>query len=298
MEQIILYNHAKINLTLSILQKKADGYHDIASIMQPLTLSDTVICSKAEKTLLLVQGADLPLNNKNLAYQAWELMQREFALTGGIQIKLLKNIPVAAGLAGGSGNAAAVLKAINELFHLRLPLPQLVYYGKQLGADVPFCLYEQTALAEGIGEKITVLPTLPDFDVVLVNPGFAVSTKEVYETFDRYEQKPVLPQTQQMIRAIKEKDFVKIKQWIANMLEPVTLSLYPQLEMVKTDMARLGLLPFLCGSGPTFCGLAEDRRQAQQAVQILQGKYPLVLQSQFLSEGIKNGENKRKTYNN
>ena len=281
MKAITIHSHAKINLTLAVLSRRTDGYHTIVSVMQPLALADTVSCQAAEKTELQIKGADLPLDERNIAYRAWRLLQKEYSLPDGLLIHIQKRIPVAAGLAGGSGNAAAVLKAVNAFYHLGLSLADLAVYGKTLGADIPFCLYEKTALATGIGEQIMPMPKLPAYHVVLVNPGFAVSTQEIYDQYDALSALPAIPDTAAMTAAILQKDFQAVGQSLGNMLEAVVLTRYPQLRVLKQEMSDLGLFALLSGSGPTVYGLAPTMEKARHAAQFLQKKYPLVLETQF-----------------
>ena len=255
---------AKINLTLDILGKRPDGYHEVEMVMQSIELHDSLEFIPAGRDIILtVEGADLAPGPDNLVYQAAELLRRQGRIKAGVKIRLIKAIPVAAGLGGGSANAAAALKALNELWETGLSLTELMSLGAQLGSDVPFCLLGGTALAKGRGELLERLAPCPRLGLVLIKPQFSVSTASVYRA---YTPGPAVnrPDNQVMISAIRNKDINGIAQNLANALESVTTRMHPEIGRIKAKLSRAGALGVLmCGSGPTVFGLAADTETAR-----------------------------------
>lgn len=267
MEKLTLEACAKINLTLDVLFKRPDGYHEIEMIMQTISLKDELSLKLTPRPVIRISSdcPALPQDEANLAYKAAKLMMDEFQLDAGVEIYIDKKIPIAAGLAGGSTDAAAVIVGINEMFQLNLPQAELMALGKKIGADVPFCIVGGTALARGIGEKIIPLKPLSNFGLVLVNPPYFVSTKEVYSRLNvKTIQKR--PDTCAMIEHIEQQDIGKIASGLCNVLEEVTLKLYPELDMIKKCLISQGALgSLMSGSGPTVFGLFESVQDAQKA---------------------------------
>lgn len=258
---------AKINLGLDVLGKRENGYHDVRMVMQTIYLYDNVILQKTEtpgielKTNLFY----LPLDDKNIAYKAAQMLMDEFQLKEGISITLDKHIPVAAGLAGGSSNAAAVLVGMNRLFHLGLSETDLMERGVKLGADVPYCVMRGTALAEGIGEELTALPPLPKCYVLIAKPSISVSTKTVYEKLDAHEIEEH-PDIDGIIEGLKSEDLKKVASSMGNVLEKVTVEDYPIVDEIKKVMKEQGALgAMMSGSGPTVFGIFDNRHLGKQA---------------------------------
>ena len=192
MKEITLKSYGKINLGLDVLYKRQDGYHEINTIMQQIDLCDTLIIKENKEGLVLKSNSkDLPLDSTNLIYIAWKKIQEKTGINKGIEVILDKKIPIAAGLAGGSSNAAAILKGLNELWDLGFDEKDLREIGVEIGADVPFCIMGGTALAKGIGEELTKLRPFKDKDLLLVNPGLAISTAEVYKSLNLKEKRRV-----------------------------------------------------------------------------------------------------------
>jgi 4-diphosphocytidyl-2-C-methyl-D-erythritol kinase len=271
-EQLGLEAPGKINLTLDVLRRRDDGYHEVETILQSIDLVDRLVISRfAARIDLVTDCPDLPVDSTNLASRAARVL-----LDGsgaGVKIKLEKNIPVAAGLAGGSTDAAATLVGINQLLGLGLSRSRLKDLAVPLGADVPFCLEGGTLLAAGIGEKFETLPHPPDFWLVLVKPPFGVSTAEAYRRLNpgRLSRRP---DTRGMINGIRKKDLDRMIACLGNVLEPVVASIYPQIESVKSDLAAAGALGVqMSGSGPTVFGIFRDRDFARQAGKELQNLY-------------------------
>lgn len=255
---ITIKAYAKINLTLKVLGKRTDGYHQVEMVMQNLALHDQLVFSAGMSGIRLTVEGDAPPGQDNLVYRAAKLLQKHSNCKKGAHIALIKNIPAAAGLAGGSADAATTLIGLNSLWGLGLNLKELMYLGGQLGADIPFCLLGGTALARGKGEQLTPLPVLPKMGVVLIKPFFEVSTAEVYGRFAQV----VLgkrPDTAVMIAAIKSENTTAIVKNLANDLESVTFKIHPRLLEIKKQLKSAGALGVLMsGSGPTIYGLTSN----------------------------------------
>ena len=267
MNQIELRALAKINLGLDVLGKRENGYHDVRMVMQSIYLYDDV---KIEKTgepgiSLVTNLGFLPTGEGNLAYRAAKLLMDEFEIEEGVKISLNKHIPVAAGLAGGSSNAAAVLFGINRIFRLGLSQKELMERGVSLGADVPYCIMRGTVLAEGIGEELSVLPPMPKCTVLIAKPPVSVSTKVVYEALDAKEI-AVHPDIDGIIDGLKKKSLKDVAACMGNVLEDVTIPMHPVIEDIKNEMKASGALnAMMSGSGPTVFGLFESRAAAREA---------------------------------
>ncbi|MEG6617163.1 4-(cytidine 5'-diphospho)-2-C-methyl-D-erythritol kinase [Peptococcaceae bacterium 1198_IL3148] len=256
--------HAKINLTLKVMGKRADGYHELETIMQTIALHDVLTFSAHQHQIKLSVAGMAPLGEDNLVYRAAELVREYSGCQSGVEIELVKNIPMAAGLAGGSTDAAATLLGLNKLWHLNLDFKQLLYLAEKLGADVPFCLLGGTALAKGKGERLTPLGTPAPMGVVLVKPPFGVSTADVFQRFSG-AQLGNRPDTQAMIAALNKGMLADITRHLANDLEYVTLEMYPQLREIKEQLTLAGASGVLMsGSGPTIFALTGDRQRAEQ----------------------------------
>lgn len=276
MNSISLNANAKINLGLDVTGLRDDGYHLVRMIMQEIDLHDDIVIEKADSDgiELILQNTDLPADQSNLAYRAAALLKESFSLPGGVRITLSKNIPVAAGLAGGSTDAAAVLKGMNELFSLGLSTEALCKYGLRLGADVPFCILGGTALSEGIGELLTPLSAMPDCHLLLVKPAVGVSTAQVYHDLDAVEN-PKHPDIDAQLLALKEKDLSSLCAHMENILETVTIPLHPVISEIKEDLLSAGAIQSLMsGSGPTVFAVYRKREIAEKARISLQEKYP------------------------
>ena len=258
--------YAKINLTLDILGKRPDGYHEVSMIMQSVGLADELCLEKqaAGRGIELVcDKPGLPVDSRNLAYRAAELVLSTYKIASGVRIGLKKRIPMAAGLAGGSADAAAVLRGLNELFSLRLTTKQLCALGEKLGSDVPFCICGGTMLAEGRGELLTRLPDMPECFVVLAKPAADVSTAWVYQNY-KPEKVAVHPDTKAVIECIERGDRTGLSQLLCNVLESVTINRYEEIQKYKTIMCKCGALASLMsGSGSTVFALAATEQQAR-----------------------------------
>lgn len=267
MRQLSLKALAKINLGLDVLGKRENGYHDVRMVMQSVYLYDDVHIEKTEEEGISLETNlhFLPTDESNIAYKAAKLLSDEFHLRQGVKIALEKHIPVAAGLAGGSSNAAAVLFGMNRLFDLHLTQEELMDRGVKLGADVPYCIMRGTVLAEGIGEKLTMLPAMPKCTVLIAKPPVSVSTKMVYEALDA-EIIQKHPDIDGLIRGLEHQALYEIAACMGNVLEDVTIPMYPVIEEIKKEMKAAGALnAMMSGSGPTVFGLFENRTDARKA---------------------------------
>lgn len=263
MEAIVVRAHGKINLTLDVLKRRCDGYHEIRSIMQSIALADTVEVGKADAGIDLKVNINFAKPEDNLAYQAAKFFFAAAKIEGGASIRLEKQLPLAAGLAGGSADAAAVLWALNYLHGEPFVLEELQSLGKRLGADVPFCLQGGTQLAEGIGEKLTPLPQIPEYHLVLVKPEQSISTKQVYQALepkhfgDNYSHR--------MVQALQhQQDFTDC---FGNVMEQVSIAFVPEIKLWRERMLDAGAsASFMSGSGPTTVGVFTSLVKAEQFI--------------------------------
>lgn len=276
LEEITLRAYAKINLTLEVKGTRDDGYHEISTIFQSIALYDTVTLQQREGIELEVKGMEGLQGPENLAWRAASLLQEKYYFKG-VKIILEKNIPVAAGLGGGSSDAAAVLLGLNYLFDLGLTPGILTSLGERLGADVPFCVLGGTALGRGKGERLFILPPPPRLWLVIVRPSFAVSTREIYAGWDAGVNDKVsgLPREEEAVEALYRGDRQALVASLGNVLEKVTCSLYPEVKMIKESLLACGAeKAVMCGSGPAVFGVAPNREEAERIAQRLKPKYP------------------------
>ena len=270
MDKIQLKALAKINLGLDVLRRREDGYHEVKMIMQTIGLHDDLEIRKTKTPGIQVKTNlyYLPTNENNLVYKAAKLLMDEFQIRDGVSIQLKKRIPVAAGMAGGSSDGAAVLWGINQMYGLGLSMQALMERGVRLGADVPYCIQRGTALAEGIGEKLSVLPPMPKCTILIAKPGISVSTKFVYENLHANDLKPEQhPDVDSMIEAMRQKDLGLLCSRMGNVLETVTIPAYPVINEIKRTMMDNGAIgSMMSGSGPTVFGIFDSSVAAKQAM--------------------------------
>ncbi len=262
---------AKINLGLDVLGKREDGYHEVRMIMQTIRMYDQLDMRKSVEPgiHLTTNKKYIPVDENNLVWRAAKLMMDTCGIMEGVSIHLHKVIPVAAGMAGGSSDAAATLVGMNRLFHCGLSKEKLMELGVQIGADVPYCVLRGTALAEGIGEKLTVLPPMPDCWILIGKPGISVSTKYVYTTLD-LNTNTVHPDIDGMKKALEDGNLYGITERMGNVLQDVTIPAYPEVERIKEQMKTLGAVnAMMSGSGPTVFGIFDNEEKAQKACQKL-----------------------------
>ena len=266
MDKVLINSRAKVNLSLGVCGVREDGYHTVRMLMQQCNLCDSIYVEKAESGIELSCNLYfLPTDERNIAYKAAKLFFEETGIAGGVKIKMEKRIPVSAGLAGGSGNGAAVIQGLDMLYETQLPAARMEEIGLKLGADVPYCLRGGTVLAEGIGEVLTDLPSLPKTPIVIVKPKISVSTPEIYKAIDHTE---VLnhPDTPAMLAALEKKDIHAVAAQMQNVMEPVTQAMHPVIGEIKSRLLSMGAIgAVMSGSGPSVFGLFEDFAAAKKA---------------------------------
>ncbi|ERK32173.1 4-(cytidine 5'-diphospho)-2-C-methyl-D-erythritol kinase [Clostridium intestinale] len=267
--------YGKINIALEVVGKREDGYHLLRMIMQNIDLYDLIELNEKRSNDITIECNKpyVPKDDRNLAYKAARLFMDTYKINRGIHIDIIKNIPVAAGLAGGSTNAAAVLKALNEMFDVGASEQELMNLGVKLGADIPYCIKGGTCLCEGIGEKISELKSFKDKILVLVKPPFGVSTKDVYGAIDINKIfKKVL--VNELIEAIEKDDLLFVAQNMKNHLENVTLRRHPLIIKIKEDMIKMGSIgSMMSGSGPTVFGFFDDMLKAQSCYERMKKQF-------------------------
>lgn len=271
MEKLTLQAMAKVNLGLDVVRRLENGYHEVRMIMQSIRLYDELTFEKAESGILLVTDkAELPADENNLIYKSVKLIAEHYPLPCGIKITLKKNIPMAAGMAGGSTDAAATFHGMNRLFSLGMEIEEMKRLGVKIGADVPFCMVGGTMLSEGIGEVLTRLPAVPKAFLVIAKPDLSVSTKYVYENL-HVEQIEHHPDMQAAEEAIRGGNLNGLCAHMENILENVTEKKYPIIRQIKEMLIRQGALTALMsGSGPTVFGIFEEKETAEKALGALQ----------------------------
>ena len=271
MDNISLKALAKINLGLDVVRRRDDGYHEVRMIMQTINLFDRLEIKKIKEPAIKIHTNlfFLPVNENNLVYKAAKLLIDEFGIQEGVSVGLTKKIPVAAGMAGGSTDAAAMLFGMNRLFGLGLSKKQLMERGVKIGADVPYCIMRGTALAEGIGDKLSPLPAMVKCPVLIAKPQISVSTKFVYQNL-KLDDKTVHPDIDRLIEDIRNKDLKAVSDHMGNVLESVTIPNYPVIAEIKDHMMEHGAVQaMMSGSGPTVFGLFADGDTAVAAYEAM-----------------------------
>lgn len=265
-EQLKLIAYAKVNLGLDVLRRREDGYHEVSMIMQTVKLYDKLTMEKNNSgdIRLSCNLPYLPTNEKNLVYRAIDTIRKEYNITEGVTVDIEKHIPVAAGMAGGSTDAAAAFVGMNQLFNLRISQDRLMELSVPLGADIPYCIMRGTALSEGIGEVLTPLPAMPECWFVIVKPTFSMSTKFVYENLS-LDENTNHPDIQGMVEALKEGNLNGITSRMGNVLEQVTATHFPEINEIKQTLMDAGALgALMSGSGSTVFAIFEDKTAANR----------------------------------
>lgn len=270
--EIIEKAPAKINLGLDILGKRPDGLHELSMVMASIDLADRLYLEEIaeDKIVIETNKAFLPTDKKNHVYEALELVKNRFQIQTGLHVKIQKKIPVAAGLGGGSTDSAAALRAINRLWSLNLTTAELAQLGAEVGSDVPYCVYGKTSLVEGFGEKVTVLPPMPQCWVVVVKPRMSVSTRTVFSqiVMDQLHH----PDISALVAAIEANDYQAMTKNLGNSMEAVTIKKHPIIQQIKDRMVKYGAdAAMMSGSGPTVYGLCHKYSRAQHVMNALKG---------------------------
>lgn len=274
MDKLELKAYGKINLGLDVVRKRPDGYHDLDMVMQMVDVYDDVILTRIEGAEIVVRTDTAVLSNgkDNLAYMAAKMLMDEFGIDQGLEITIRKRIPIAGGMAGGSSDCAATLTGVNQMFDLGLSTEELMERGVRLGADVPYCILGGTAIARGIGDILTPLPTPPKCHVIIAKPPVSVSTAFVYGNIkpDKIKKRPDIDG---MVSAIRTQDLYKLAKSLYNVMEDITVPQYPIIQEIKMVMLNNGALnSIMSGSGPTVFGLYDDKGKAEQTVELLKEK--------------------------
>ncbi len=263
---------AKINLGLDILGKRPDGLHELAMVMASIDLADRLYLEEIpeDKIIIETNKAFLPTDKKNHVYEALELIKERFDIKKGLQVKIHKEIPVAAGLGGGSTDSAAALRAVNRLWNLGLSLEELARLGAEIGSDVPYCVYGQTSLVEGFGEKVTPIAPMPQCWVVVVKPRMSVSTRTIFAKIVMEEL--YHPDIAALVSAIEENDYQKMTANLGNSMEVVTIKKHPIIQQLKDRMLKYGAdAAMMSGSGPTVYALCHKYSRAKHVFNALKG---------------------------
>jgi 4-diphosphocytidyl-2C-methyl-D-erythritol kinase len=291
MDEIELRAHGKINLSLDVLGRRDDGYHEVKMIMYTVGLYDSIhIRREREKGIRMECNLpSLPTNEENLMVRAAKAIMDEFSIEEGLSLRLMKRLPVAAGMAGGSADAAAVFHGINQLFHLNLSTEELEKRAVKLGADIPFCLHKGCYLSEGIGEKLCKLPSLPPCTILLVKPAFSLSTKLIYENLHLENITDAgHPDVDRMIKELESGSLEDICALGGNLLEKVSISLRPEIQVLKDFFIKEGaLLSLMSGSGPTVFGIfpEEEKEKAKMILQSLRsGEHKDLIENAWITE--------------
>ena len=267
MDEITLKALAKINLGLDVTGKREDGYHEVRMVMQTIHLYDRLVIRRTKEPGIRIKSnlSFLPVNETNLVHRAAARVMDEFHITEGVSVELMKRIPVAAGMAGGSTDGAAMLYGMNLMFELGLSRRELMTRGLKLGADVPYCLMRGTALAEGIGEELTALPPMIKCPVLIAKPSVSVSTKSVYQKL-KLDEHTVHPDIDALVSGIRNQDLGEVCAHMGNLLESVTIPNHPVIERIKKRMLESGArIAMMSGSGPTVFGLFDREQTARRA---------------------------------
>ncbi|MBS4537025.1 4-(cytidine 5'-diphospho)-2-C-methyl-D-erythritol kinase [Clostridium sp. D2Q-11] len=262
--------YAKINISLDVLKKREDGYHEVKMIMQQIDLKDEITLTEIDSGIEIeCSDSRVPTDSSNLVYKAYKLISDKFDIGKGIKVRIDKKIPMAAGLAGGSSDCAQTIIGLNEMWDLNLTQEELMDIGVKIGADVPYCIMGGTALAEGIGEELTKLNSFSDKYVLIAKPDIDVSTAYVYNNLD-IENIPTHPDTERVIKAIKNDDIYILAENMVNVLETVTIKKYPVINKIKKEMLDRGAIgSIMSGSGPTVFGIFDDYKKGKDCEKFL-----------------------------
>ncbi|NJE44387.1 4-(cytidine 5'-diphospho)-2-C-methyl-D-erythritol kinase [Massilimicrobiota sp. SW1139] len=276
--------YAKVNLALDVVRKREDGYHDLEMIMAPITLHDLIYIEKIDHGIQITANTNrMPTDQRNIMYKVAQLLIERYQIPYGVKIHIYKHIPTQAGLAGGSGDGAAVLKAMNQIFQLNLSLETLADIGKEVGADIPFCIYEKTALVKGIGEKLEFISRDFHCYVLLVKPKKGVSTKKSFGMLDlkNAEHPPIMD----MKEAIENNDYQGVVKCLGNTLEEPSLKIVPDILKIKEEMKELGFDgALMSGSGSCVFGLTQDQELLEKGYQFFLNRYAFVRKTEILNK--------------
>lgn len=276
--------YAKINLALDVIRKREDGYHELEMIMAPITLHDLIYINVIDNGIEIDSNSKImPTDDRNIMYKVAALMKERYQIKKGVKIFVYKHIPTQAGLAGGSSDGAAVIKAMNELFHLNLSLEQMASLGKEVGADIPFCIYQKIAFVQGIGERLEFIENPFNCKVLLVKPKRGVSTKKCFNSLDL--TKASHQDCRLMIKGIKEDNYQAVIDNLQNTLEAPSIDMVPEIAQIKKELLELGFDgALMSGSGSTVFGLTRDEEILENGYDFFREKYYFVRKTEILNE--------------
>lgn len=276
--------YAKVNLALDVVKKREDGYHELDMIMAPITLHDLIYIEKTTEGIIITSNNyRMPTDQRNIMYQVAQILIERYHIQAGVKIHIYKHIPTQAGLAGGSADGAAVLRAMNQMFQLHLSLDTLATIGKEVGADIPFCIYEQIALVRGIGEKLEFIESDFCCDILLVKPKKGVPTKKSFGMLNL--DKAVHPQIMKMKQGIEDNDYQMVIDHLGNTLEKPSLDIVSDIQIIKKEMKELGFDgTLMSGSGSCVFGLTRDKEILKKGYDYFKNKYNFVRITQILQK--------------
>ena len=281
--------YAKVNLALDVVRRREDGFHDLEMIMAPIFLHDLILVDPIyhdPRIEIEANSKIIPLDDRNIVYKVAKLLIDRYNIPHGVRIKIYKHIPMQAGLAGGSADGAAVLRAMNELFHLNLSLDRLAQLGDEVGSDIPFCIYQQFAFVQGKGENLEFFDTDIDYKLLLVKPKKGVSTKQSFTTLNL--ETCAHPNCREMMQALINRDDQTFLNCLGNSLEEPSFKLVPEIKKVKDDLIELGFDGVLMsGRGSCVFGLTKDEKLLEKAHETLKNKYSFVLRTRFKDKNEK-----------
>ena len=276
--------YAKINLALDVVRKREDGYHELEMVMAPITLHDLIYINTIESGIIIETNSKvMPTDKRNIMYKVVALIKERYGIKKGVKIYVYKHIPTQAGLAGGSADGAAVIKAMNKLFYLNLTEEQMATLGKEVGADIPFCVYQKMALVSGIGEKLEFIDHLFECKVLLVKPKKGVSTKKSFNSLDL--NKAIHQDCRLMVKGIYEDDYQTVIDNLQNTLEEPSIKMVPEINDIKQAMLEIGFDgALMSGSGSCVFGLTRDDKILEKGFKYFKGKYYFVRKTEILNE--------------
>lgn len=276
--------YAKINLALDVVRKREDGFHELEMIMAPISLHDLIYIHRIEEGIEITSNSyRMPTDEKNIMYKVAAILIERYRIPSGVQIHIYKHIPTQAGLAGGSADGAAVLKAMNQMFRLNLSLDELARIGKEVGADIPFCIYEKMALVRGIGEKLEFIENDFSCHLLLVKPKKGVSTKKAFDILDLKYAKH--PQIMRMKEGIEDNDYQKVIKSLGNTLEAPSMNMVEDIQTIKEEMLELGFDgALMSGSGSCVFGMTKDENILDKGYEYFKNKYYFVRKTMIYRE--------------
>ena len=276
--------YAKVNLALDVVRKREDGYHDLEMIMAPITLHDLIYINVIDEGIEIESNSKIvPTDQRNIMYKVAQLMQERYGLKKGVKIFVYKHIPTQAGLAGGSADGAAVIKAMNKLFHLNLSYEEMAALGKEVGADIPFCIYEKTAFVEGVGEKLQFIDEPFEAYLLLVKPKKGVSTQKAFTSLDLSKVKH--QDCRKMKKGIEMNDYQAVIDNLQNTLELPSIKMVPQIKEIKKEMMKLGFDgALMSGSGSCVFGITRNQEIMNKGYEFFRKRYFFVRKSKILNK--------------